>query len=84
MKTGETIVHERIVELLGAGGMGGVHEAEDTRLKRAVTRDAGNVPAQMSSARLSSSLTRFGFAFPAAAFITLPTRKPNALVLPPR
>ena len=83
MKTGETIVHERIVGLLGAGGMGG------TRPKTPASsvpwpREAENVPAQMSSARLSSSLTRFGFAFPAAAFITLPTRKPNALVLPPR
>ena len=32
----------------------------------------------------SSSLTRFGFALPAAAFITWPTRNPKVAVLPPR
>src|SRR5260370_41230176 len=36
LMVGQTILHYRVIEKIGAGGMGEIYKAEDTRLKRIV------------------------------------------------
>jgi serine/threonine protein kinase len=62
---GRTISHYRVVSKLGAGGMGDVYVAEDTRLDRKVaikvlpaefTRNAENVSRFIQEAKAASAL----------------------------
>jgi two-component system LytT family response regulator len=66
METGETLAHYRIVSRLGAGGMGEVFLAEDTRLHRKVAlkvllpevaRDAERLARFVQEARAASALS---------------------------
>ena len=55
----------------------GLYQAVGRARRRAEECTVDQLYHDLPSARFSSSFTRFGFALPAVAFITWPTRKPN-------
>jgi len=66
LQPGAMLAHYRIISLLGAGGMGEVFLAEDTRLRRKVAlkvllpdvaRDSGRLARFLQEARLASALS---------------------------